>query len=566
METLGIIELAGFVALLLWGLHMVQAGILDAYGADIRKILRHGLRNRLVAFMAGLGVTTALQSSTATGLVAAGFTATGVLDLGAGLAVMLGANVGTTLIVQLLSFNIAVFAPILVLIGVMGSRLGRTDRQRDVAKAAVGLGLMLFALTQMPLLLGHAAGTDGFRTLLGLVTSDTVASLLLAAILAWAMHSSAAVVLLVMSFSQQGLVSLPASFALVLGANLGSAVNPVLNMLSRKDPAALRLPLGNLLFRVAGCGVALALLDPLALNPHIFGSAGHAPANFHLVFNLAAAVLFLPFLPILAKWLPRWLPEAASVDAGAPAYLDAALVRQPDMAIAAAAREVMRMADVAERMLADVAVALREGGQGRIDAIRRTDDTLDRLNHSLKVYLTSIPANTLSDSDHRRLDQVLSASMTLEQVGDIVSNNLARRAGKLLKRRQTLSPETWMNLKPVFDGVTGNIRLTASVFMTGEKRAAKRLLEEKQALDLLEAKASRIHLDRLRQGSVDGIETSAMEIDTLHDLRQINDHLAAIATGVLQMRDKRARERGRSHQGKVRAAAGGTAGFDVASD
>jgi len=539
METLGLIDLAGFVALLLWGLHMLQHGIMDAYSAGIRGVLRQGLGNRLTAFAAGLGVTTLLQSSTATGLIAAGFTASGALDLVSGLAVMLGANVGTTLIVQVLAFDVSALTPVLVLAGVLLHRFGRSDRQRDLARAMIGLGLMLFALAHMTTLLAHAAHTEGFETLLGLVSADLVLSLLVGAVLAWTMHSSIAVVLLVMSFAQQGLLSLPASFALVLGANLGSAINPLLNMLPRKNPAALRLPVGNLVNRLIGCAIGLPLLGWAARLPGLSAASAHAPANFHLAFNMVLALVFLPLLTTLARILERRLPEVRATDAGAPIYLDPALAALPDQAIAAAAREVMRMADVAETMLVDVAAAFRDGGQTEVDGIRRTDDILDSLNRSVKLYLTALPANGLGDGDRRRCDHVLYASTTLEQVGDIISNNLARRVGKLLKRQQTFSMEAWQDLEPIFHRVIGNVRLTATVFMSGDKRALKRLLDEKLALELLEGKAARIHLDRLRQGSVDGLETSALEIDTLHDLRQINDHLASIALVILRGKDKK---------------------------
>ena len=551
METLGLIDLAGFVALLLWGLHMVQGGIMDAYGTQIREVLHRGLKHRLTAFGAGLGVTTLLQSSTATGLIAAGFAATGTLDLVSGLAVMLGANVGTTLIVQLLAFDISALTPILVLAGVVFYKLGRSDRQRDLAKALIGLGLMLFALSHMTSLLSHAAHTEGFQTLLGLVTGDLVMSLLLGALLAWAMHSSIAVILLVMSFTQQGLVPLPAAFALVMGANLGSAINPVLNMLARKNPAALRLPLGNLLNRVTGCLVGLPLVFAFSHLPGLSGGGAHAPANFHLIFNLVTGAVFLALLTPLSRVLTKRLPEVAGVDGAAPIYLDPALTDRPNLAVAAAGREVMRMADVAEAMLIDVAEAFRSGGQTQVDAIRRTDDILDGLNRAVKIYLTAIPANMLSDSDRRRCDQVLYAATTLEQVGDIISNNLARRVGKLLKRQQTFSMASWQDLEPIFQRVIANVRLTASVFMTGDKRALKSLLDERAALEALEHKASRIHLDRLRQGSVDGVETSALEIDTLHDLRQINDHLTSIALAILRGKDKKAKAPTKSAIAKI---------------
>lgn len=541
MEFLGLLHLAGFVSLLLWGLHMVQAGIMDAYGPAIRKVLRHSLKHRLTAFIAGLGTTTLLQSSTATGLIAAGFTATGLIDLVTGLGIMLGANVGTTLIVLLLSFDINALTPILVLAGVLLSKFGRTDQQKDIAKAVIGLGLMLFALSHMTGLLADASKADNFKTLLLVVTADPILCVILGTLLAWTMHSSIAIVLLIMSFTLQGLLPLPAGFAMVLGANLGSAINPILNMMAKKNRAALRLPVGNLINRLLGVAVTLPLLGLIVNLPVFTTSAARAPALFHLAFNLLTALLFLPILRPIAKLLERWLPETGAVDAGTPLYLEDHLTATPNLAIAAASREVMRMSDIAQTMLIEVSTAFHEQGASQVEDIRRTDDILDALNRSIKVYLTSIPANTLSDADRRRLDQVVYAAMTLEQIGDIISNNLARRVGKLLKRQQVFSSEALQNLAPIFQRVSSNVRLASTVFMTGEKRAMKLLFEEKHTMDLLEARASQIHLDRLREGSVDGIETSALEIDTLHDLRQINDHLVSIAVAIVRSKDSKAK-------------------------
>lgn len=551
MEFLGLLQLAGFVALLLWGLHMVQAGIMDAYGTVIRKVLRKGLHNRFVAMAAGAGATTLLQSSTATGLIVAGFTASGVLDLVTGFAILLGANIGTTLIVLLLSFDISAVTPLLVLAGVAANHFGRTDRQKDISRAAIGLGLMLFALSQMTELLGAAARQDDFRLLLNLVTSDLILTFALGAVLAWAMHSSIAVVLLIMSFTLEGLITLPVSFAMVLGANCGSAINPLLNMLPKKNPAGLRLPVGNLLNRLLGSLLVIPLVPLIAQIPAFTAGAAQSPALFHLAFNLVSALTFLPFLTPLARVLTKRLPESTTVDAAAPLYLEVQLTQTPSLAIAAASREVMRMADITETMLVDVSTVFRARDQSQIDDIRRTDDVLDALNRSIKLYLTSIPANDLSDTDRRRLDQVVYAAMTLEHVGDIIGNNLARRVGKLVKRHQTLSSETWADLEPIFMRVTANVRLASTVFITGEKRAMKLLFEEKHALDWIEAKASQVHLDKLRAGSVDGIETSALEIDTLHDLRQINDHLVSIAVAIMRNKDRTAK-----HVAKMATASG----------
>src|SRR5438105_3630649 len=293
--TLTLINLAGSIALLLWGVHMVQSGIQRAFGPHLRRFLGRTLQGRCSAFLAGLGVTAILQSSTATGLMAASFAAGGLVDLVPALAVMLGANVGTTLIVQLLSFDISRIAPLFVLIGLILFRRSFASRTRDLGRVAIGLGLMLLALQQLLGLLTPYEDVPSLRLLMGAIATQPVIAVIIAAAVTWAAHSSVATVLLTISLAAQGVVPPHAAFALVLGANLGTALNPLLEGAAGSDPSAKRVPAGNLLNRLFGVAFGLALLDwvgPWLVT--IEPDAGRLVADFHTAFNVVMAVLFLP--------------------------------------------------------------------------------------------------------------------------------------------------------------------------------------------------------------------------------------------------------------------------------
>src|SRR5579862_8024538 len=258
-----LLNLAGSVALLLWAVHMVQSGVQRAFGARLRRFLGRTLGGRVRALLAGLGVTAILQSSTATGLMVTGFAAGGLVELVPALAVMLGANVGTTLIVQLLSFDVAEAAPVLILIGVLMFRRASAG-PRDFGRVLIGLGLVLMALHNFIQLLAPYEDVPSLRLLLGAIATQPVLDVILAAGLTWAAHSSVAVVLLVMSFAAKGTVPPEAAFALVLGANLGTAINPVLEGATGGNPAERRLPMGNLLNRGIGIVIALVALGPIS--------------------------------------------------------------------------------------------------------------------------------------------------------------------------------------------------------------------------------------------------------------------------------------------------------------
>src|ERR1700753_2954833 len=252
MGSMFLLDLMGGVALLLWGLHMVHSGILRAYGPDLRRLLSKALRGRAAAFAAGLGLTALLQSSTATALITSSFAAEGLVSLVPALAIMLGANVGTTLIVQVLSFNVSAVAPVLFVLGLVAFRGGARSWIKDIGRVSIGLGLMLLALHILLDTLAPAENAPGVRVFMNAITSDPVLCIVIGAAVTWAVHSSVASVLLVMSLAYSQFISPFAALALVLGAHLGSAINPVFEGARRDDPASYRLPVGNLINRLVG--------------------------------------------------------------------------------------------------------------------------------------------------------------------------------------------------------------------------------------------------------------------------------------------------------------------------
>jgi len=332
---------------------MVMSGVLRAFGPDLRRFLGKTLSNRFTAFGAGLGLTALLQSSTATGLMTTSLAADGMVSLVSALAIMLGANVGTTLIVQVLSFNISAAAPVLFIIGLVTFRVGGQSLTRALGRIAIGLGLTLLALHILVDTLAPAEEAPAVRVLLTYITHDPVLCIVIAAALTWAAHSSVAVVLLVMSLAYSHFVTTDAALALVLGANLGSAINPLLEGGVRGDPASRRLPLGNLLNRLVGILIALPLLPLLARElPVLQPDAAKITAEFHLLFNVALAAIFIGPLDAVAWLLVRILPERKQpADPSLPRHLDETALDTPPLAITNAARETLRMGDTVEVML-----------------------------------------------------------------------------------------------------------------------------------------------------------------------------------------------------------------------
>jgi phosphate:Na+ symporter len=527
---LTLLNLAGAVALLLWSVHMVRTGIQRAYGARLRAVLGGALRNRLAAFAAGLGVTAILQSSTATGLMVTSFAARGVVDLVPALAVMLGANVGTTLIVQVLSFDVAKIAPALILIGVLMFRRG-TAATRDLGRVLIGLGLMLTSLRFILELASPYEDVPSLRLLFGAIATEPVLDLILAAGLTWAAHSSVAMVLLIMSLCAKGVVPPYAAFALVLGANLGTAINPVLEGPSNGDPAARRVPVGNLLARFVAAVLALTMLTPLSIAlVRLEPDNARAVADFHTLFNLVLAAALLPALPAFAALLRKLLPARVDpADPSRPLHLDPAALHTPAVALGGAAREALRLADVLELMLLGLRDSLERDDRRRIAGTRRLDDVLDRLNAAIKAYLTSMDPEALTEADHRRMSEILTFATNLEHAGDVVERNLLGLAAKKTRRGIVFGPADQAGLLAIVDRLIADLRVAASLFVTGDPRAARLLAAEKEAFRDLEAQATAAHFERLREGHGDAAVSSGLHLDLLRDLKRVSGHLVSAA-------------------------------------
>lgn len=530
-----LLDLMGGVALLLWGLHMVQSGVLRAFGADLRHFLGKALRSRFRAFAFGLGITAVLQSSTATALMTTSFAASGLVALTPALAVMLGANVGSTLIVQVLSFNVQMAAPVLLVIGLVAFKRGKRTRIRDLGRVGIGLGLMLLSLHILLDTLAPAEEAPFVLSLLGYGTRDPVLNVLLGALFAWVAHSSVAAVILVMSLSYSHFVTPVAALALVLGANLGSAINPVIQS-NWDDRAALRLPIGNLINRVVGCAIALPFLQAIAdILERIDPDRARQAADFHTAFNLATAAIFMLPLKGVAELLTRLLPRRASApDLGAAVHLDHTALTSPALALTCAAREVLHMGDIVETMLRRAMPAFLGNDRGLIAEIEDMDDHVDKLHEAIKRYVTSITRESLDEQNGRRAMEIIAFSINLEHIGDIIDRNLMELAGKKVKHKLKFSPEGAAELEALHGSVLVSLKLALGVFMSGDAAIARRLLSEKVQIREAERSGAESHLARLRAGRPESLETSSLHLDVLRDLKRIHSHICSVAYPVLE--------------------------------
>lgn len=540
IATVALVKLLGYVVLLLWGTRMVQSGVVRAFGTSLRRAIGRMLRNRFAAVGAGLAITALLQSSTATAMMTTSLAAEGMVALVPALAVMLGANIGTALVVKALSFDVSWVAPLLLVVGYFAFRHGRKGMVHNLGRVGIGLGLMLLGLHQLIVTIQPVEATPVLETLLAALTREPLLDLALAAMLTWAAHSSVAIVLLIAALAAGNVVTPVVAVALVLGANIGGAIPPVLEA-ARTDPASRRLPVGNLVFRAIGCVVALPAAHPIA---DVLRHAGPEPAavvvNFHIAFNIVLAAIFIWLLDPAAHLLVRAMPERQKKgdDTTRPLYLDEAALDTPYLALTNASREALRIADLVDIMLRRLLPTISGEDADAIKELARIGKALDRLQESLKAYLTQLGTDGLSESDARRHGLTLDFAVNLGHAGDIIERSLAATVSRKAKRGISLSLEDEADLQSFHGRVLEDLSLAASTFMTEDARSAQRLLDAKRYLNAMERAAARRHLARLEADQPGSIEASTLHLAILRDLRRVNSHVATVAYDVLGLTDE----------------------------
>ncbi len=528
-------SLIGSVTLLLWGVRMVRTGVTRTLGGALRRLLAAFTSNRFYAFLSGLVVTVLVQSSTATALLLGSFCGRGLIGLSAALAVMLGANVGTALAAQIFSFDVLWLWSAVVAVGVILFMSSKGERPRGLARSFIGLGLMLLALDLMTSTIEPLKGSSTFRTVIGAIADEPVPALLAAAVLTWLAHSSLSIVLFVKLLASTGVVPTQAGFALVLGANLGGAIAPFLD-LSGSPPAARRVPLGNLLMRGAAVILILPVLSPIANRADTLGiDPGRLMIDFHLAFNVAAAVLSLLLTDSFAKLCERLVPTPRKLeDLSTPRHLDPSVVDNASEALACAMRETLNMGDRVSDMLRQALTVFETSDVRLMREVEKSDNAVDRLHEAIKLYLIDVSRLGLSEEESRRFQEILSFTTNLEHIGDIVDKNLMELAAKKIKNNYVFSAEGLEEIKKFHALVMDDLRLALNVFATRDVALARKLIAEKALVRAAERDTSDRHYARLRDGRPESIASSAIHLDIIRDLKRINSHLTSVGYPILE--------------------------------
>ncbi len=526
--------LAG-IALMLLGIHDLRVGSDRAFGAKLRRWLRTATKGNTRAMATGFLISASLPSSTGVSLLADEAIDAGYVTLGHMLALMLGANIGFTVTVQLLAIKFYIYNALFIAAGAPLYLYSQRQNVRGIGQLLLGVGFLLLSIAVLTEAVAPWKDSAEIRQTLLSLENYPWWLVAFTALLTVGLQSPTAVIGIAIALCVQQVLTVGAALATVIGANVGVAVTGLIAGYARTETR--RMAIGNLLFKLAGAVVCMPFLPWLvkALKPLSPSGDMQLIANAHTLFNVALTVVFLPTVGVVAGLLEKFVPErAVATDEFGPRYLDQSALASPALALGQATREILHLADIVRGMLHDAYRCFQRGDETQCDAVQKLDDKVDALNNAIKTYITRISERALRPEESRREIALLTFATELENIGDIIDKNLADLARKKITLHVEFSKEGAVELDGFFQKVFENFEVAISAFTSQDKALAEQLLQRKREINELERDLRNRHFHRLQEGLQESFETSAIHLDVLSNLKAINSHLTSVAYPILE--------------------------------
>src|SRR5215467_6817171 len=490
------------MALLLYGIRLSGEALQRVLGARLKSLLTVLSRQRMLAVLSGAAATALLQSSAATTLMLIGFVSAGLMTFRQTLGVILGADIGTTLTVQLIAFRITDYSPLLVGLGFTATFVSRRRVPKDLGQALLGLGLVFLGLKLILDNAGALRASPLARDVLDAVVQSPAIGVLVGAVLSALVTSSAATLGLALAFAHQGLLSLDGAMAVVLGANIGTCATALTASVGATAEAK-RVAVAHIAFKVLGAALVFPFIGP--------------------------------FTPLAARAIETLVPDDHQGDSPfRTKYLDERSLDQPSLALGQATREALRIADVVQGMLRDVPVVFASSHHELLENVERRDDQVDFLEREIKLFLARLGRDAMGPDLNRKEIGLISVIGNLENIGDIIDKNLMELGRKKLYQARRFSDAGWAEIQEFHSLVSKNLERTIAAFASNDRALAQEVLDQRALMRQRERDLRESHLGRLRAGLAESIETSEIHLDILTNLKRISSHVSALAISILE--------------------------------
>jgi phosphate:Na+ symporter len=515
-----IFGLLGGLAIFLIGMEMMTEALRLIVGGKARIVIEKLTSNRFMGLLTGAGITAVVQSSSVTTVLIVGFISAGLMSFVESIPVILGSNIGTTITAQVIAFNVTTWALALVAGGFLLTQVAKREKRKAQGAAIIGLGLVFFGMVVMGEAVSPLRTYEPFINAMESLDNLFLA-ILVGAIFTALVQSSSATTGIVIVLASQGLISLEAGVGLIMGANIGTSVTALLAAIG-KPREAQRAAVAHLVFNVAGVLIWLPFLGLLvSWVESLGGGISREVANAHTIFNVVNALIFLPFVNQFAALITRMVPDKPQVGAIAPKYIDAGLLRTPNMALAKARMEILRMASRVQGMLVDVLPAILDGDIDTMADVEERDDEVDELHGLVLEYLGRISQEKLSEDSGAELVDLLEATNALEAIGDLVETNMIALGYERIESSVTVSVETRSLIERYHQLVVEAFEMALVAVIQKDQGAARTVAGMKREIRNLEDEIMVHQNERLVADEPNRIATYRFELDLITNLKRV---------------------------------------------
>ena len=424
--------------------------------------------------------------------------------------------------------------PFVLLAGIVLFLNARSREFRQAGRVITGFAFILLALGMLRAAIAPLGEVAFAGQIAAYLQQDLLSAALIGALTAWAIHSSLAAVLVVAAFASAGVVPTPVAFALIIGANIGAGLIPLL-LLQRAPATAQQIALANLFARCASALAFLGILKTGLIDAALFGrEPGEQAILLHIAINATALIVFVPFVGPLISMVERLFPGRPAKTGASLNALDPAALAHPRSALACAQRELLRMAESVHAMLADYGQLLSGWDDDAAKRIAQREDAVDRMHYETKLYVSRLREERMSDEETQRAVELLSLANHIEDAGDRVSENLVGLVKRVHSDGLSFSQSGLADLLQFHDFVLTNAQLALDVLTTGDVDAARELVAGKDAIRAEERALQERHLSSLRSGDANAVQTTNQHQEVLRQLKLINTDFTHAAYPIVE--------------------------------
>ena len=530
-----VMALLGGLAMFLYGMEQMSDGLQSAAGDKLKDVLAGLTRNRFLGAVTGAFVTAVLNSSSVTTVLVVGFISAGFMTLTQSVGIIMGANIGSTFTAQIVAFNVTQYALLLVALGFFMLFTAKTERIRHFGSMIMGLGLIFYGMGVMGEAMNPMRTYEPFLELM-VKMENPLLGILVGAVFTGLVQSSAATTGIAIVMAAEGLISLPAGIALSFGANIGTCVTAILAAIG-KPAEAVRAAVVHISFNIAGVVLWLMFIPQLAefvayispSAPELAGKekmAAEVPrqiANAHTVFNLANALVFIWITPLFARLAVFLVPEKPVEEKVIikPEYLNKELLGVPSVALENVRFEIGRMGEITSDMLTTLWMAFQTRNRDLVEEVIRMDDKVDILSELILEYISDIQQEKLSDENSHTLQSLMSATINIESLADVIESELSVICKKFLDHDLQESDE-------ILDLIVGFSKMVTQAFdklvmaiKNNDESAAAEVIISKERIqhivdDILKNQASRISIQTSKH-----LLLVRLELEMVDQLRRI---------------------------------------------